>query len=171
MNTAKKYEERNGLSLFVPEVTEHELRHRALRTKVVQNFDKEKIMVKNAAGEFNQYDRIQEGLGDTEIYTVLSRYNCTVDEAKERMKSNLKEIHGIFDMDTKFVDVVQANLKAEEQFNLLPLDVRDKFGNSVERFLKEGKSYIEEEIKKQNELKNPIINNPIKAEEGEVENV
>jgi hypothetical protein len=165
----RKYEERNGLSLFVPSYNENEIRSRKLRVKVVQNFDKEKIMVKKACGEFNVYDMIQEGLPDTEIYTVLEKYNCTVDEAKERMKGNLQKLQGVFDMNKSFVDTMQEKINAENAFNDLPLDVRDKFGNSLERFLKEGRKYVEEEIKKDQEAAKE--QEQLMKLEGETENV
>lgn len=115
-----------------------------------QTFNKNNITLTKAGETFNVYDRIQEGRKDTEIYPTLEKYGClptamTNEDALEYLKSNVSEFSQKFDLR----DVQQMNLKAQEIFYKLPLEIRNKFDNDIGRFAKEGEKFTKNYIKEQ----------------------
>lgn len=133
------------------------------RKKVVQNYEPEKITMVKAGQTINIYDKTQEFLRETEFYSVLEDYNCTKDEALQRMNNNLQEIKADLDLTSMgtYSDHLRAVNQAKEMFDNLPLKVRQKFDNNVEVFLKEGGKYIDGLIEEQN-IKNGL-NTPIET--------
>lgn len=132
-----------------------------------QTFDKEKIMLTKAGERFNVYDRIQEGRKDTEIYPTLEKYGClptamSNEDALEYLKGNVSEFSQKFDLK----DVQEMNLKAQEMFYKLPLEIRNKFDNDINRFAKEGGKFTQNYIKEQ-EAKEKAKQDAIKQAEAQ----
>lgn len=106
-----------------------------------QSFDREKIFVTKGGHKFNVYDMIQEANVDTDIYEVMKKYHCMEDEAIEIMqaKGGIKGVYGEFvelqESITGFADIQRVQQRAEQMFNELPVDIRQKYGHNLEKFL------------------------------------
>lgn len=121
------------------------------RKKASQTFDRTKVFKIDSAGKHNIYDETQEYLRGTEIYSVLEDYNCTTDEAMQRMYANLPEIQAELNMTAgnSYSDQLRRINEAKEMFNNLPLKVRQKFNNNIEDFMMNGHTYINDLIQEQ----------------------
>jgi len=126
------------------------------RKKITQTFDRTKIMVKKAGVIYNVYDKIQKFAHDTNFYKVLEDYNCTPDEAMERMKTNMNEVKGLMEFGKTYAQHLMEVQQAKDQFDLLPVHIKQKFNNSVKEFIEHGHEYI-------NNLYNQINKKPVQA--------
>lgn len=122
------------------------------RERKQQQFDKDKITLKKAGKEFNVYQWIQEAREDTEVIPTLEKYGCI-----DRMILNKEEMYQDF---TNFKDLRTLNdqiKKADEMFNNLPIEIKQKFGNNKSMFMAEGEKWLTEEIKKEQEKNKPVV--------------
>lgn len=122
------------------------------RERKQQHFDKDKITLKKAGKEFNVYQYIQENREDTEVIPTLEKYGCI-----DRMILNKEEMYQDF---TNFKDLRTLNdqiRKADEMFNNLPIEIKQKFGNNKSMFMAEGEKWLAEEIKKEQEKNKPVV--------------
>lgn len=122
------------------------------RQPAKQSFDRENITIKKAGKEYNVYDKIQEAREDTEIYQTLEKYGCI-----DRM---MLDHQGVYDDFTQYGDLrtlKEQQMKANDMFYNLPLDVRQKFNNDVNQFMKDGQKFVkkmvDDDIKRANEIK------------------
>lgn len=111
------------------------------RERKQQHFDKENITLTKANKTFNVYDYIQEGREDTEIEPTLKKYGCipTIREDNEALYQSFgeyKDLRGVLDQ----------KIKAEQMFYSLPVETREKFGNDINKFTKEGGTYVKKII-------------------------
>lgn len=134
------------------------------RTRVQQHFDRKKIFVEKCGQKINCFDAIQAANVDTNIYEVMNKYHCVVNEALEilKQKGGIKAFYAdLTSLQTKIQDigdVQEAALKAQRLFAELPSEIKSKYGNNLEEFLREQKKN-ETELKTQkntNEVKNEI---------------
>lgn len=134
------------------------------RTRVQQNFDRKKIFVEKCGQKINCFDAIQAANVDTNIYDVMNKYHCVVNEALEilKQKGGIKAFYAdLTALQTKIQDigdVQEAALTAQRLFAELPSEIKSKYGNNLEEFLREQKKN-ETELKTQkntNEVKNEI---------------
>lgn len=130
--------------------------YRQRRQRNPQSFDKNTISLTKAGQTFNVYDKIQEGREDTEIYPTLQKYGCI-----DRMMLNKEDIYQDF---KNFKNISLRDLKAQQQlannmWQKLPLETRQKFNNDKNVFLKDGEKYIKQLIDE--DLKNMEISKPI----------
>lgn len=116
------------------------------RRKTTQTFDPEKIMVTQKGVTFNVYDRIQEFEPSTNFYKVLETYNCTKDEAVERMKGRFTELKEVVDMGKSYAEHLMEINKAKAEFEALPVNVKQKFGNNIINFIENGEAWINSQI-------------------------
>lgn len=125
-----------------------------------QTYDRKKIKAKKCGKEYNVYDEIQAQNIDTDIKEVLKKYHCSMDAAIEIMQSR-GGVVGIYS------DIVELQEKAQdlpslmklqnyvqEQFDQLPLELKQKYGNNPEEFLKNA----EIEFKKLQKESEPLNN-------------
>lgn len=106
-----------------------------------QDFDREKIFIEKAGKKINVYDAIQAANIDTEIYEVMKKYNCVENEASKLMeeRGGMKGIYA--DLSVLMAnaqtlgDIMNINKKAEQMFNELPSEIREKYGQNLEQFL------------------------------------
>lgn len=122
-------------------------RKRGNRVRMSQHFDREKITMKRAIGEINNYDFIQEGRADTEVYPTLEKYGTLKPiilerENVEQMFQDLTDIQNLGGMR----GVLDHKKKTEEMFYSLPHDVRKEFNNNINTFSKNGLDYINKKI-------------------------
>lgn len=129
------------------------------RVKIQQNFDKEKIFVTKQGQKINCFDSIQAANVDTNIYDVMKKYHCQENEAMELMKSRGGE-QGIFanivELQEKIKDIGDVQdvaQRAQELFEQLPAEIKNKYGNDLNAFFKDQKAKAEEEERKAEELK------------------
>lgn len=125
------------------------------RTRMAQTFDKNTITLTKAGKTFNVYDKIQENREDTEIYPTLEKYGCI-----DRMMLNTQGVYADFQEFKGLREMKDQQIKADEMFNSLPLDIRIQFQNDKNLFMRDGekwiKSKIDEEKKKADELANTL---------------
>lgn len=125
------------------------------RTRMAQTFDKDNITLTKAGKTYNVYDKIQENREDTEIYTTLEKYGCI-----DRMMLDTQGVYADFQDFKGLREMKEQQIKADQMFNSLPLDVRIQFQNDKNLFMRDGekwiKSKIDEEKKKADELANNL---------------
>lgn len=85
-------------------------------------------------GEVNLYEKIQESLEETKIENIVRRAVGGDTQA-------LNVMHGVYADVTNaprtFAEMQQAVITATEEFRKLPVEIREKFGHSVEQFVAE----------------------------------
>lgn len=114
------------------------------RTRMAQSFDKNSITLTKAGETYNVYDKIQESREDTEIYPTLEKYGCI-----DRMILNKKGVYADFQEFKGLRELKEQQIKADEMFYSLPLDVRTKFQNDKNLFMRDGEKWIKEVIAKE----------------------
>lgn len=114
------------------------------RTRMAQTFDKDTITLTKAGKAFNVYDKIQENREDTEIYPTLEKYGCI-----DRMMLDTRGVYADFQEFKGLREMKEQQIKADEMFNSLPLDVRIQFQNDKNLFMRDGKKWIKELIDKE----------------------
>lgn len=137
------------------------------RERHAQNFDKANITLTKAGQTFNIYDKIQAAREDTEIIPTLQKYGCI-----DRMILDKQDIYADF---TKLKGCSLRDFKeqqkiADNMWQKLPLETRQKFNNDKNIFVKDGEKYIKNLIDEENKK---IRSTTIKVEEkaqGEVNN-
>lgn len=128
------------------------------RRKTTQTFDPAKIMVTQKGVTYNVYDRIQEFEPSTNFYKVLETYNCTKDEAVERMKGRFTELKEVVDMGKSYAEHLMEINKAKAEFDALPVSVKQKFDNNIINFIENGEAWLTAEFQKvQAEMQAPTI--------------
>lgn len=97
------------------------------------------------AGEkYVYYDRIQEARQDTEIYPTLEKYGCLdpMIVNKEQMYLDLRG------WKTDARSLTEMTMKADEMWNKLPHDIKAKFENNRDLFMRDGEQWLKSEIEK-----------------------
>lgn len=83
-------------------------------------------------GEIDLYEKIQESLEETKIENIVRR-------AVGGDAQALNVMHGVYadvtDAPRTFAEMQQAVIYATEQFSRLPVEIREKFGHSPEKFV------------------------------------
>lgn len=119
------------------------------RTRMAQTFDKDTITLTKAGKKFNVYDKIQENREDTEIYPTLEKYGCI-----DRMMLNTQGVYADFQEFKGLREMKEQQIKADEMFYNLPLDVRLQFQNDKNLFMRDGEKWIKGLIDKQTAAEN-----------------
>lgn len=84
---------------------------------------------------------------DTNIYEVIEKYRGDLKMTTEQLNQFHTEIDQELTKIKSLPDAMQAIKTGEEAWKNLPLDIRKEFGNSINRFLKEGNTYFKNKIK------------------------
>lgn len=84
---------------------------------------------------------------DTNIYEVIEKYRGDLKMTTEQLNQFHTEIDQELTKIKSLPDAMQAIKAGEEAWKNLPLDTRKEFGNSINRFLKEGNTYFKNKIK------------------------
>lgn len=127
------------------------------RRKTTQSFDPTKIMVTQKGVTFNVYDKIQEFEPSTNFYKVLETYNCTKDEAVERMKGRFTELKEVVDLGKSYAEHLMEINKAKAEFDALPVQVKQKFDNNIINFIENGEKWLNSEFQKISEINKPTL--------------
>ena len=100
--------------------------------------------------EYNRFDRIQEANKDLNIYEVLKKYNlsddlCTAEQYYKNLngpKGTIADITALqqFAHPGEMLTYIK---KANNLFMRLPIELRQKFDNNAELFVKEGPKYLQ----------------------------
>ena len=88
---------------------------------------------------------------DTNIYEVIEKYRGDLKMSAEQLNQFHIELDETLSEIKSLPDAMQAIQKGEKAWKNMPLDLRNKFGNSINNFLKNGQTYLKDEIKKYNE--------------------
>lgn len=113
------------------------------RRETRQAFDKEKITLTKAGQTYNVYDAIQAANVDTDIVEVMKKYHCQQDEALAFMekKGGMKGIYADFaqmqEEATTFPEIFALKKHADQTFANLPSEIREKYGNNLEKFFED----------------------------------
>lgn len=95
-------------------------------------FDDKGVMHLTEIGKHDLYGEIQSHAESVDIHVLLARYNNGDVEALSRVQG----AYGDFtQMPTSFAEALNTMIAAEQYFLSLPVDVRDRFGQSFNRFL------------------------------------
>ena len=128
---------------------------RGERKKTQQAFDKEKITVTKAGKTYNVYDAIQEANVDTDIYEVMKKYHCVEDEAVKLMEERggtqgvYTDIVEIQEQCKDLGDLLMLQKRAQDLFDALPAEVKLKYGNDLQSFLKQEQEKAQEQKEKE----------------------
>lgn len=156
MNEEINITENNGLKRVVY-VNKKRTPSEKFRKKITHTYNRAKVFITKAGMKYNVYDRIQQFAHDTNFYRVLEDYNCTPDEAMERMKTRMTEIKGVMDFGKSYAEHLMNVEKAKKEFDMLPVKVKEHFKNNVKEFIENGEEYINnligEATKVQTEIK------------------
>lgn len=126
------------------------------KLKVGKDFDHTKIFFKRAGQKVNIYDLIQAGREDTEIYPTLEKYGIvpSINSAAEFFKNNGKGFYAEFEKTMNNRDYHELMQGATEQWENLPLSIREKFHNNKEEFMTNGLEWLDSELKKIERIQN-----------------
>ena len=115
-----------------------------------QVFDLEES-VEKAGQKYVYYDRIQEARQDTEIYPTLEKYGCLdpIIVNKEQLYLDLRG------WKTDARSLKEMTMKADEMWNQLPHDIKAKFENNRDIFMRDGEKWLKEEIEKSKPAETP----------------
>lgn len=84
-------------------------------------------------GESDIYARIQEGKDDCDVYKILDRFtNGDLLSLQRRVDGIFADVSAV---PTSMVEFGAYAEKARDNFYKLPLEIRDAFGNDIDRFL------------------------------------
>ena len=101
--------------------------------------------VMKAGEKYVYYDRIQQARADTEIIPTLEKYGCI-----DKMTVNKELLYAdITNMNTEYRSLKDACLKADEMWNKLPAEIKEKFENNRDIFMRDGESWLKSEIEKE----------------------
>lgn len=106
------------------------------REKVMYSpvFDENGVMELVESGRENLYDYIQSFKESTDINVILRKYANGDTSALAKTQGSFLDITG---MPTTYAEMLNTLIGAENVFNGLPLEEREKFGFSFERWLAE----------------------------------
>lgn len=124
-----------------------------------KEFDLKETVMK--AGEpYCYYDRIQSARADTEIIETLHKYGCL-----DKMIVNKELVYAdITDFkNTDYRSLKEMTMKADEMWNKLPAEIKAKFENNRDIFMRDGEKWLKEEIEK-TQPKEPIEQEQTKEE-------
>lgn len=110
-----------------------------------QVFDKD-ITFKLGGKEQKIYEYTQAAREDTEIYPVLEKYGCI-----DKIKRDVADIYGDAKVMKDLRGTFEDMKKADEIWNGIPLEIRQKFDNNRDKFIKDGMKWAETEVKKREE--------------------
>lgn len=116
------------------------------RTKVAQNFDKEKIQIKRGGKKINLYEFIQENGVDCAINDVINKYGTGV--GINKIQKTPEEIIADFSDYNDLMTFKNRELKANEMFNSLPVNIKQQFNNSKQEFMDKGLKWAENLVSK-----------------------
>lgn len=88
---------------------------------------------------------------DTNIYEVIEKYRGDLKMTAEQLNQFHTEIAQELSEIKNLPDALIQMKRAEEAWKGLPLDTRQQFGNSIQRFVKNGKTYLDGKIKEYND--------------------
>lgn len=95
-------------------------------------FDDKGVMHLKEIGKHNLYAEIQSHAQSVDIHVLLALYHNGDKEALSRVQG----AYGDFtEMPTTFAEALNAMIGAEQYFNSLPVEVKDRFGQSFHRFM------------------------------------
>lgn len=89
-------------------------------------------LVRVGGNPINEF--VQESLHDSLVYTVIDRYQRGDVDALQRMSGQFMDVTG---MPTTLAEAQQRLIDIERQFGSLPMSVRQRFDNSVSKFVSE----------------------------------
>lgn len=140
-------------------MTKYNLSAQPKRYRKQSSYDPEKIFIHKAGKDINVYDMIQEASEDTDIYKTLEKYG-TIDS----MYKYDKAVYGEFEELMSLTDVLEINRKANQLWEQLPAGVREQFHNNPEELIKNGETWLKNELAKNQPQPEP---EPIKPSEGD----
>lgn len=112
---------------------------------------KENYSIEQFGEKYNLYEHIQNAREDTEIIPTLEKYGMA--KGMEKLKlydpSQASKYYGDFSEITDMRNMMDKAKKAEEMWLGLPLELRQKFGNSQREFFEKGEEWLKSEITKQ----------------------
>lgn len=109
---------------------------------------KEKIFITLQGKKVNLYDRIQAANIDVDIYETLEKYNMAPTLANcEEILEKRPLLYADISRIQEFEHPQDAIDYANKQWQMLPLKVRNEFGNDIRRFMQEGEQWAETKAK------------------------
>lgn len=103
-----------------------------IKTIYGPKFDDRGVMYLTELGKHNLYAEIQSHAQSVDIHVLLALYHNGDKEALSRVQG----AYGDFtEMPTTFAEALNAMIGAEQYFNSLPVEVKDRFGQSFHRFM------------------------------------
>lgn len=120
-----------------------------------QNFteDKENYKITQYGETVNMYDFIQDNRTDTEILPTLEKYGVAkgMEKLKRYDPENAEKYYGDFrSIKGDFRNLLDQKIAADKMWSNLPMELKQKFGNSQREFLEKGEKWLKSEVEKYN---------------------
>lgn len=111
---------------------------------------KENYSITQYGEKYNLYEHIQNAREDTEIIPTLEKYGMAkgMEKLKRYNPENAAKYYGDFRELSDMRNMLDKAKKADELWLGLPLEVRNKFGNSQREFYENGGKWLKEETDK-----------------------
>lgn len=143
--------------------------------KYCQNFSdsKENYSITQYGQKYNLYEHIQNAREDTEIIPTLEKYGMAkgMEKLKKYDPENAVKYYGDFSELDDFRNLMDKSKKADEMWKGLPLELRQKFGNSQHEFMEKGEQWLKTEQEKFLEKQQPTTETTKTSETKDTENV
>lgn len=122
--------------------------------------------------KYNLYQHIQNAREDTEIIPTLEKYGMAkgMEILKRYDPEKADMYYGDFSEIQDMRNLLDKSKAAEEMWKGLPLEVRQKFGNSKKEFFEKGGTWLKEEAKKAIKLKQQKITEQEQIKQEETNN-
>lgn len=115
----------------------------AIKNIKPQEFDTHGIYHIKCGKKINNYDFIQENRVDCEIYPTLEKYG-TIQPLICNKQILAEELEAL-----DLMDIKNQRIKANEMWENLPLEIRQKFNNDQLQFLQDGPKWLQDELAKE----------------------
>jgi len=89
-----------------------------------------RVLIECGRNPLNEF--VQASLEETKIYNIINRYQRGDQAALNKVGGQFIDVVG---MPTNLAEAQNALLSIERQFNSLPGEVKEKFGNNVNQFV------------------------------------
>lgn len=122
--------------MFDTQFTERARQYCAAGSRVRQHYqsrlDAKGNLVLIPDGEVNDYDAIQSHADSVDIHKILDRFAAGDVDVLSRMQGFYADFA---DVPSTYQEVLNAVIVGEETFNSLPVEIKDKFGHSFQRWM------------------------------------
>lgn len=102
------------------------------KTEYSAKFDENGVLVLEEVGKTDLYEYIQSFAESCDINTIMARYNAGDTDVLQRVQGFYFDVA---DMPDNMPEILNKLNHAENEFNKMPADFKEKYGNDFARFI------------------------------------